>query len=178
MQPVTQNRKYPKGLNHVSCVIWSCIVACNLLHEIGNAGKGLNNVPCVVRSCNKLHATRESRITYRGWFIRATSCTLHSKWITLLTVDDTLSEMHEKITALYFIPWLIWLCIKMHATRKMNNAQYVDWKNISKDHRAFFIYRMSLWGEWWVEIALIAQTAILQTKKSKVINLALVIWWR
>jgi len=36
---------------------------------------------------------------------------------------------------------------------------------------------MSLWGEWWVEIALIAQTAILQTKKSKVINLALVIWW-
>jgi len=50
-------------------------------------------------------------------------------------------------------------------------------KNISKDHCAFFVYRMSLWGEWWVEIALIAQTAILQTKKSKVINLALVIWW-
>ena len=65
----------------------------------------------------------------------------------------------------------------MRATREMNNAQYVDWKNISKDHRAFFVYRMSLWGEWWVEIALIAQTAILQTKKSKVINLALVIWW-
>ncbi|ERH26930.1 hypothetical protein HMPREF9065_01630 [Aggregatibacter sp. oral taxon 458 str. W10330] len=40
-------------------MIRSCIVACNLLHEIGNAGKGLNNVPCVVRSCNKLHATFE-----------------------------------------------------------------------------------------------------------------------
>ena len=66
----------------------------------------------------------------------------------------------------------------MRATREMNNAQYVDWKNISKDHRAFFVYRMSLWGEWWVEIALIAQAAIPQTKKSKVINLALVIWWR
>ncbi len=65
----------------------------------------------------------------------------------------------------------------MRATREMNNAQYVDWKNISKDHRTFFVYRMSLWGEWWVEIALIAQAAILQTKKSKVINLALVIWW-
>ncbi len=132
MQPVTRNRKYPKELNNVPCVIRSCIVACNLLHEIGNAGKGLNNVPCVVRSCNKLHATRESRITYRGWFIRATSCTLHSKWITLLTVDDTLSEMHGKITALCFMPWLIRSCIKMRTTREMNNAQYVDWKIFPK----------------------------------------------
>ena len=85
-------------------------------------GKGLNNVPCVVRSCNKLHATRESRITYRGWFIRATSCTLHSKWITLLMVDNALFEKtHAKITALYFMLWLIWSCIKMHVTRQSIN---------------------------------------------------------
>ena len=112
MQPVTQNRKYPKGLNNIPCVIRSCIVACNLLHEIGNAGKGLNNVPSVVRLCNKLHATFE-----------------------------------------------------------MNNAQYVDWKNISKEHCAFFVYRMSLWREWWVEIALIAQAAIPQTKKARSLTL-------
>ena len=122
MQPVTWNRKYPKELNNVPCVIRSCIVACNLLHEIENAGKGLNNVPCVVRSCNKLHATRESRITYRGWFIRATSCTLHSKWITLLMVDNALFEKtHAKITALYFVPCMIRSCIKMHITRQAIN---------------------------------------------------------
>ena len=55
--------------------------------------------------------------------------------------------------------------------REMNNAQYGDWKNISKDHRAFFVYRMSLWGEWWVEIALIAQAAIPQTKKARSLTL-------
>ena len=69
------------------------------------------------------------------------------------------------------MPWLIRSCIKMRATHEMNNAQYVDWKNISKDHRAFFVYRMSLWGEWWVEIALIAQAAILQTKKARSLTL-------
>ncbi|WP_295974446.1 hypothetical protein [uncultured Aggregatibacter sp.] len=53
----------------------------------------------------------------------------------------------------------------------MNNVQYVDWKNISKDHRAFFVYRMSLWEEWWVEIALIAQAAILQIKKARSLTL-------
>ena len=58
-------------------------------------------------------------------------------------------------------------CNLLHATREMNNAQYVDWKNISKNHRAFFVYRMFLWGEWWVEIALIAQAAILQIKKKQ-----------
>ena len=63
----------------------------------------------------------------------------------------------------------------MRATREMNNAQYVDWKNISKNHRTFFVYRMSLWGEWWVEIALIAQAAILQTKKAR--SLTLLYWF-
>ena len=47
------------ALYFIPCVGWSWIVACNLLHEIGNAGKGLNNVPCVVWSwivaCNLLH---------------------------------------------------------------------------------------------------------------------------
>ena len=82
MQPVTRNCKYPKGLNHVSCVIWSCIVACNLLHEIGNAWKGLNNVPCVVRSCINMHITRQSINYTSGLIIRATSCTLRTKsWI-------------------------------------------------------------------------------------------------
>ena len=58
-------------------------------------------------------------IAYRGWIIRATSCT---KWITLLTVDNTLSEkIHAKITALCFVPWLIPSCIKMHATREIIN---------------------------------------------------------
>jgi len=42
-------------------------------------------------------------------------------------VDNALFEKtHAKITALYFMPWLIWSSIKMHATREMNNAQYVD----------------------------------------------------
>ena len=36
----------------------------------------VNYVPWLIHSCNKLHATGESWITYRGWFIRATSCTL------------------------------------------------------------------------------------------------------
>ena len=70
-------------------------------------------------SCNKLHATRESWITYRGWIIRASRCTLHSKWITLLTVDNALFEKtHAKITTLYFVPCVVWSCIEMHATRE------------------------------------------------------------
>ena len=85
-------------------------------------------------SCNKLHATRESWITYRGWIIRATreswiayrgwiiratSCTLHSKWITFVTVDNILFEKtHAKITALYFVPCVVHSCNKLHATRE------------------------------------------------------------
>ena len=83
-------------------------------------------VPCVVPSCIKMHATGESWITYRGWIIRATSCTLHSKWITLLTVDDTLSEMHGKITALFFVPCVVPSCIEMHATRE-SWIEYRGW---------------------------------------------------
>ena len=164
MQPVTRNRKYPKGLN---------------------------NVPCVIRSCNKLHATRESRITYRGWFIRATSCTLHSKWITLLMVDNALFEKtHAKITALYFMPWLIWSSIKMHVTRQSINytsgliiratscTLRVKWitrntliEKIFPKITALFYLSYVLWGEWWVEIAWIAQAAILQTKKARLLTL-------
>ena len=82
----------------------------------------VNNVPCVVRSCIKMHATRESWITYRGWIFRATSCTLHSKWITLLTVDNMLFEKtHAKITALYFVPCVVWSWIGMHVTGKSVN---------------------------------------------------------
>ena len=77
----------------------------------------------------------------------------------------------EYLKGLNHVLCVIWSCIKMRATREMNNAQYVDWKNISKDHRAFFVYRMSLWGEWWVEIALIAQATILQTKKARSLTL-------
>ena len=153
---VQQVARYEGIVNHVSGLNHSCIVACNLLHEIGNAGKELNNVPCVVWSWIGMHVTRESRITYRGWIIRAsrctlrgnresrievesfvqqvarygeivnhvsgliiraTSCTLHSKWIMLLMVDNMLFEKtHEKITALYFVPWLIRSCNKLHAT--------------------------------------------------------------
>ena len=55
-------------------------------------------------------------IAYRGWIIRATCCT---KWITLLTVDNMLFEKtHAKITALYFVPFVIRSCNKLHATRK------------------------------------------------------------
>ena len=113
------------ALYFVPCVGWSWIVACNLLHEIGNAGKGLNNVPCVVRSCIKMHATRESWIAYRGWIIRATSCTLHSKWITLLTVDNMLFEKtHAKITALYFVPCVGWSWIvACNLLHEMNNVR-------------------------------------------------------
>ena len=87
-------------------------------------------------------------------------------------VDNALFEKtHAKITELYFVPCVIRSRIKMHATREMNNVQYVDWKNISKEHCAFFVYRMSLWREWWVEIALIAQAAIPQTKKARSLTL-------
>ena len=73
----------------------------------------------MVRSCIKMHATRESWIAYRGWIIRASRCTLHSKWITLLTVDNALFEKtHAKITTLYFVPCVVWSCIEMHATRE------------------------------------------------------------
>ncbi|ERH26929.1 hypothetical protein HMPREF9065_01629 [Aggregatibacter sp. oral taxon 458 str. W10330] len=32
-----------------------------------------------------------------------------------------MSEMHEKITALYFMSWFIRSCIKMHITRQSIN---------------------------------------------------------
>ena len=58
-------------------------------------------------------------IAYWGWIIRATSCTLHSKWITLLMVDNILFEKtHAKITALYFVPCVVHSCNKLHATRE------------------------------------------------------------
>ena len=80
---VQQVARYEGIVNHVSGLNHSCIVACNLLHEIGNAGKELNNVPCVVWSWIGMHVTRESRITYRGWIIRASRCTLRgNRWIT------------------------------------------------------------------------------------------------
>ena len=99
----------------------------------------VNRVPRLNHSCIKMHATGKSWImhrgwiiratsctlrgnrwiTYRGWFIRATSCTLRTKWITLLTVGNTLSEIHGKITALCFVPCVIRLCIEMHATHEI-----------------------------------------------------------
>ena len=58
-------------------------------------------------------------IAYRGWIFRASRCTLHSKWITLLMVDNTLFEKtHAKITALYFVPFVNHSCNKLHATRE------------------------------------------------------------
>ena len=111
MQPVTRNRKYPKGLNHVSCVIWSCIVACNLLHEIGNAGKGLNNVPCVVRSwivaCNLLHEKTRSKIT-----------ALHSvpRWNHSCIKMHATHEIMNTRKRLNNVLCVVRSCNKLHAT--------------------------------------------------------------
>ena len=116
-----------------------------LVARICECSKRLNNVPYVIRSCIKMHATRESWIAYRGWIIRATSCTLHSKWITLLTVDNMLFEKtHAKITALYFVPCVVHSCNKLHATRELVNR--VPWLNLScyegiANHVSEFIIR-------------------------------------
>ena len=39
-------------------------------------------------SCNKLHATRESWIAYRGWIFHATSCTLRGNRESRTVVDS------------------------------------------------------------------------------------------
>ncbi|ERH28420.1 hypothetical protein HMPREF9065_00562, partial [Aggregatibacter sp. oral taxon 458 str. W10330] len=49
---VARNREYPKGLNNVLCVVWSCI---------------------------KMHATHEIINYALRLIIRATSCTLRMK---------------------------------------------------------------------------------------------------
>ena len=116
-----------KSVNHVPWLNHSCY------EEIGESRIGIHY------SCNKLRATRESWIAhrgwifrasrctlrgnrwiaYRGWIFRASRCTLHPKWITLLTVDNTLFEKtHAKITALYFVPCVVHSCNKLHATRE------------------------------------------------------------
>jgi len=56
VQRVARNREYPKGVNHVPGVVWSCI---------------------------KMHATYEIMNYALRLIIRATSCTLRTKsWIT------------------------------------------------------------------------------------------------
>ena len=73
-----RNREYPKGLNNVPCVIWSCIKM-HATHEIMNYALRFNY------SCNKLHAThkimniRKGEITFCAWFGRASRCTLRMK---------------------------------------------------------------------------------------------------
>ncbi|ERH26404.1 hypothetical protein HMPREF9065_01934 [Aggregatibacter sp. oral taxon 458 str. W10330] len=52
VQLVARNLEYPKGLNNVPCVIWSCIKM-HATHEIMNYALRFNY------SCNKLHATYE-----------------------------------------------------------------------------------------------------------------------
>ena len=56
------------ALYFVPCVVHSCYEGI------------VNRAPRLNLSCIKMHATRESWITYRGWFIRATSCTLRGNW--------------------------------------------------------------------------------------------------
>jgi len=51
VQLVARNREYPKGLNNVPCMIWSCINM-HATYEICELLIGVNH------SCNKLHATR------------------------------------------------------------------------------------------------------------------------
>ena len=81
----------------------------SVVHQDARYKGIVNHVLRLNHSCNKLHATRESWIAYRGWIFRASRCTLHSKWITLLTVDNALFEKtHAKITAPYFVPCVVW----------------------------------------------------------------------
>ena len=52
VQLVARNREYPKGLNNVLCVVWSCIKM-HATHEIINYALRFNP------SCIKMHATHE-----------------------------------------------------------------------------------------------------------------------
>ena len=70
VQLVARNREFPKELNNVPCVVWSCIKL-HVTHEIVNYVSRLiiRATSCTLRhrelrikvnhSCNKLHATHE-----------------------------------------------------------------------------------------------------------------------
>ena len=84
-------------------------VACILMHEIVNCsvqlvaryGEIVNRVPRLIHSCNKLHATREKRITYRdSLFVQQVA-------------------RYEEIVN--HAPRLNLSCIKMHVTREIVN---------------------------------------------------------
>ena len=72
VQLVARNREFPKELNNVPCVVWSCIKL-HVTHEIVNYVSRLiiRATSCTLRhrelrikvnhSCNKLHATHEMR---------------------------------------------------------------------------------------------------------------------
>jgi len=74
-------------------------------------------VPCVVPSCIKMHATGESWITYRGWIIRATSCTLQGNHkspigVIIRATSCTLRGNRESRIGIHYS------CNKLHATRE------------------------------------------------------------
>jgi len=56
--------------------------------------KGVNSVLCVVWSCNKLHAMHEIK-TFRAWFFRATSCTLHGITLGMCRSCNKMHATHE-----------------------------------------------------------------------------------
>ena len=78
----------------------------------------VNNVPCVVRSCIKMHATRESWIAYRGWIIRATSCTLRGNRESRIGVESFVQQVARYEGIVRHAPRLNLSCNKLHATRE------------------------------------------------------------
>jgi len=49
-----RNRECPKGLNHVPCLVWSCIKM-HVTHEIVNCALGLIIRAARIVACNLLH---------------------------------------------------------------------------------------------------------------------------
>ena len=78
----------------------------------------VNHVSRLIRSCNKLHATRESWIAYRGWIIRATSCTLRGNRESRIGVESFVQQVARYEGIVNYVSGLIHSCIKMHATRE------------------------------------------------------------
>ena len=83
--------------------------------------KGLNNVPCVVWSCIKMHATYEIMNYALRLIIRATSCTLRMKsWMTYRGK----SFVHQDARYAWNREWRIevnYSCNKLHATHEIMN---------------------------------------------------------
>ena len=92
------------ALYFVPCVVHSCYEGI------------VNRAPRLNLSCIEMHATRESWITYCGWFVRASRCTLRGNRESRTVVESFVHQDARYEGIVNRLQRLNHSCNKLHAT--------------------------------------------------------------